>query len=59
VGHSLGGIVIKQVGAPGHMKAAGSHGLLGAISSKDRATISVDRRSDSRNYISGHTSPWK
>jgi hypothetical protein len=59
VGHSLGGIVIKQVGAPDHAKAVGSHGLLGAISSKDRATVSNDQRRDGRNYISGYTSPWK
>jgi hypothetical protein len=27
VGHSLGGIVIKQVGVPNRMEAVGSHGL--------------------------------
>jgi hypothetical protein len=59
VGHSLGGIVIKQVGAPDHTKAAGSHGLLGAISSKDRATISSHQRGNGWNYIFGDASPWK
>ena len=59
MGHSLGGIVIKQVGAPNRTKDVRSHGLLGVISSEDRATISSDQRGDGRNYISGYTSPWK
>ena len=59
MGHSLGGIVIKQVGAPNHTEDVKSHGLLGVISSEDRATISSDQRDDGRNYISGYTSPWK